>query len=256
MFRKSVSLLLSMVLILCSMPFAVAQTVETRLYNVYGDGMLFQQKEDAVFSGTAKPHSVIEVALSDSENNELAQGEAVTEADGTFTVSFEAPEGGFEEYTVNVSENGSVFETLEDVVFGELWLASGQSNMQYPLGQAKGGYEDWVNGKKHSKWLRTLLVPPYVNSYTQIGFVPDEPQKEIGGAEWVSGEDEMHYNMSAVAFYFASEMLEEPNMPVGILNAALGGSSIASWISREKIDSEPQFKEKLYSYGAYKESKD
>ena len=256
MFRKSVSLLLSMVLILCSMPFAVAQNVETRLYNVYGDGMLFQQKEDAVFSGTAKPHSVIEVALSDSENNELAQGEAVTEADGTFTVSFEAPEGGFEEYTVNVSENGSVFETLEDVVFGELWLASGQSNMQYPLGQAKGGYEDWVNGKKHSKWLRVLMVPPYMNSYTQIGFVPDEPLEDIAGAEWINGEDEQLYNMSAVAFYFASEMLEELDMPVGILNAALGGSSIASWISREKIDSEPQFKEKLYSYGAYKESKD
>lgn len=66
----------------------------------------------------------------------------------------------------------------------------------------------------------------------------------------------MHYNMSAVAFYFANEMLEELNMPVGVLNAALGGSSIASWISRDKIDSEPNLKEKLYSYGAYKESAD
>lgn len=254
--KKAFSVLLAWVLAFCCMPFAVAETPETRLYNVYGNGMLFQQKDEAILAGTAKKGSKITLSLFDGDNKVVATGESTTKADGTFTVSFTAPEGNFEEYTVTVSENGKEFAKLSEVVFGELWLASGQSNMQYPLIQAKGGADDWANGKKYSKWLRVLMVPPYVNSYTEIGFVPDTPQKEIAGAEWVDGRDEFIYNMSAVAFYFANELLEELDMPVGVLNSALGGSSIASWISREKIDSEPQFKEKLCNYGAYKESED
>ena len=254
--KKTISVLLAIILTFCCMPFAVAQSGETRLYNVYGDGMLFQQNVEAVLAGTAEKGSKITATLFDDENNIVEKGESTTKADGTFAVSFDAPEGGCKEYTVTVSENGKVFDKLSDVVFGELWLASGQSNMQYPLSQAKGGYDDWMNGKKHSKWLRVLMVPPYVNSYSEIGFVPDVPQKEIAGAQWVDGQNEFIYNMSAVAFYFASEMMQELDVPVGILNAALGGSSIASWISREKVDSEPQFKEKMYNYGAYKESKD
>lgn len=254
--KKSLSLLLAFAIMLSCLPFVVAQSSQARLYNVYGNGMLFQQKEDAVLAGTAKPDTVITATLIDGSADIIAQGESLTKPDGTFAVSFEAPEGGYKEFTIIVSEDSQVFAILENVVFGELWLASGQSNMQYPISQALGGRDDYMNGKKHSKWLRVFMVPPYVNSYTQIGFVPDIPQKDIDGAVWVDGQNEFVYNTSAVAFYFAIEMIEELDMPVGILNAALGGSSIASWISREKIDSEPELLEMLKSYGAYKPSAD
>ena len=252
--KKLLCAFLAVILTLSCMPFAAAQEVQARLYTTYGDGMLFQQKKDAVLAGEARPDSVIVAALFDSRNELVAQGGAAAEADGSFRVSFTAPEGGYKEYTIVMLQDGEIFESLENVVFGELWLASGQSNMQYPLGQAKGGFDDMNNGKVHSKWLRVLMVPPYVNSYTQIGFVPDVPQKDIAGALWVNGEDEFIYNMSAVAFYFAQEMMQELDVPVGILNAALGGSSIASWISRGRIDSEPTLKNMLYTYGVYKES--
>ncbi|MBQ5592321.1 MAG: hypothetical protein IIU80_05195 [Clostridia bacterium] len=252
--KKLLCAFLTVILALSCMPFAAAQEVQARLYTTYGDGMLFQQKKDAVLAGEARPDSVIVAALFDSRNELVAQGGAAAEADGSFRVSFTAPEGGYEEYTIVMLQDGEIFESLENVAFGELWLASGQSNMQYPLGQAKGGFDDMNNGKMHSKWLRVLMVPPYVNSYTQIGFVPDVPQKDIAGALWVNGENEFIYNMSAVAFYFAQEMMQELDVPVGILNAALGGSSIASWISRGRIDSEPTLKNMLYTYGAYKES--
>ncbi len=253
--KKLISVVLAVILALSCMPFAVAQDNPVRLYNVYGDGMLFQQNKEAVFAGEGKSGSVVEVTLSD-DSGILVQAESLVKADGTFSVSFTAPSGAFREYTVTLSQDGTVFETLDRVVFGELWLASGQSNMQYPLAQAKYGYDSYVNGERFSEWLRVFMVPPYVNSYTEIGFVPDEPQKDIDGAVWVDGQNEFIYNMSAVAFYFAEEMLTELQMPVGIINAALGGSSIASWISREKIDSEAEYKNMLYGYGAYKESKD
>lgn len=254
--KKIFCVVLTVVLALSCMPFAAAQDVQTRLYTTYGDGMLFQQNEEAILAGQAKPDSLIVAALFDSSNELVTYGGAYAKADGTFTVSFTAPEGGYEEYIIVMLQDGEIFDSLENVVFGELWLASGQSNMQYPLGQAKGGREDMNNGKKFSKWLRVLMVPPYVNSYTEIGFVSDEPMKDIAGAIWVNGQNEFIYNMSAVAFYFAEEMMKELDMPVGILNAALGGSSIASWISREAADADTEYKNMLLSYGAYKESSD
>ncbi|MBR3836211.1 MAG: hypothetical protein IKJ69_05445 [Clostridia bacterium] len=254
--KKLLCLVLTLVLTVACIPFAAAADYETRLYTVYGDRMLFQQNDEAVLAGIAKPGSVITATLEHSSLKGIAKGETVTKADGTFEVSFDAPSGSFTEYTIVLEQDGQVFDTLERTVFGELWLGSGQSNMQYPLGQDKQGAEDFVNGKKYSKWLRVLMVPPYVNSYGEIGFVPDEPQKDIAGAMWIDGQNDFIYNMSAVAFYFADEMLNELNMPIGILNASLGGSSIASWISRQKVDSEPELKSMLYNYDAYKESAD
>ncbi len=254
--KKLLCVLFALILAFSCMPFSVAQDSVTRLYTVYGDGMLFQQNEDAVLAGVAKPGSVISATLENSVIKTVVSSEAITKADGTFNVSFKAPSGSFTEYTITVKQDGKTFDTLERIVFGELWLASGQSNMQYPLGQDKHGLVDFTNGIRYSKWLRVLMVPPYVNSYSEIGFVPDEPQKDIAGAIWVDGQNEFIYNMSAVAFHFADEMLRELNMPVGILNASLGGSAIASWISREAADSDSEYKAMLEHLDIYKESAD
>lgn len=252
--KKLISVFLALVLVLCSLPLTFAVNADAKLYTVYSDGMLFQQNEEAILAGTAKAGSEITVTLIDENGGVVRSGKSITKADGTFTVSFDSPSGAFKEYTVTVEEDGILFDELTGVVFGELWLASGQSNMQYPLLQAKGGSEDYLNGVQYSKWLRVLIVPPYRNAEASPTFIPDEPMADIEGAYWINGQHPLIYGMSAVAFYFASEMLEELQMPVGILNAALGGSSIASWISREKADSEPEYKEMLRSYGIYKES--
>lgn len=254
--KKLLCVILALVMVFSCMPSVFAGDIEARLYTVYGDGMLFEQNEDVILAGTATPGSVISATLYYSTAKALAYGEGVTKADGSFNVSFAAPKGSFTEYTIILKQDGKVFDTLERVVFGELWLASGQSNMQYPLGQDKQGLVDFTNGIRYSKWLRVLMVPPYVNSYSEIGYVPDEPQKDIAGAVWVDGQDEFIYNMSAVAFHFADEMLRELNMPVGILNASLGGSSIASWISREAADSDREYKAMLEHLDLYKESAD
>ncbi len=254
--KKTISVLLAFMLAFCCMPLTFATDEEARLYTVYADGMLFQQNEEAILAGTAKAGSEITVTLSDENNNVIETGESVTKTDGTFSVSFDSPEGAFREYTVTIEENGKEFAKLSGVVFGELWLASGQSNMQYPLGQAKGGREDMINGTKYSEWLRVLIVPPYRNNEPAPTFIPDTPMADIEGAYWIDGQSDSIYGMSAVAFYFAIEMLEELDMPVGILNAALGGSSIASWISREKVDSEPELAKMMRDYGAYKTSEE
>ncbi len=250
MLKKLLSIFLSLVMILsfASVAFA-AESAE--LYKFYGDGMLFRQNEKAIIAGTASAGGKITATLLDADNSVIATGENQANSDGTFEVSFNAPAGGFDEYTIILTHNGTEFETLENVVFGELWLASGQSNMQYPLAQDKTGLEMYNKNQLLGDRLRVLLVPAITEYKGRTDLVPAEPQNDIPGACWITGNDEAVYSMSAVAYFFAKEMTEELNMPVGILNVPLGGSVIASWISRDAIDSAPEVKNILTSAGQY-----
>lgn len=246
----SVILCISMLCGISTVAFAATDAV---LYSFYGNSMLFAQKKDAVISGTASGGTVT-AELYDEDKNLVASGESAVENDGTFAVSFVAPSGGYEEYEIVVKNNGFVFDTLENVVFGELWLASGQSNMQYPLSQDKNGVNLFRNNEKLGSDIRVLLVPP-VNEYKgSTALVPCEAQTDIVGAAWVTGDNARIYEMSAVAYYFAKEMTAELNMPVGILNVPLGGSAISSWISREAIDGDENVKKLLAANGEYYEA--
>ena len=245
-----------MTILSCSITMAFAGEVQTSLYSVYDDGMLFKQNEEAVFAGTGKPGTEICVSLFNSRDNLVCEGNAIVGSDGVFSVSFVAPAGSFEEYSVVLTADSQEFARLENVVFGELWLASGQSNMMYPLAQEKLGKEMMANGDKLSKWLRVLIEPAYPEYNGSAELVPVDAQNDIKDARWVTGEDDSIYGMSAVAYFFAESMLQKLNMPVGILNSSLGGSAIASWISRDAIDNCPEVKNILSTHGQYIETND
>lgn len=254
--KKIISLFLAAVMCFGFISVASAESISASLYNIYGDGMLFEQNKPAVFAGTANEGSEITAELYTADGTLFAKGSSAAKADGTFAVSFLSPSGGYEEYTVILKENSAEFAKLSNVVFGELWLSSGQSNMQYPLAQSRTGREMFANGQKLSKWLRVLLVPAYPGNTVGPEFTYAEPQSDIEGATWVTGENFSVYNMSAVAYFFAERLMEELDMPVGILNASLGGSAIASWLSREAIDGNSAVKNSLVSDGSYIELSD
>lgn len=250
-FKTLITLILSVILAVNLLIPAIATTTEAELLTVYSDGMLFKQNDIAVLEGKAAPSSEIVLFLKDSSGNTITEEKSVTGSDGVFTVSFFTPEGSFSEYSITLLCNGKAFRTLNNIVFGELWLASGQSNMQYPLIQSPTGAVDAANNKKLSYWLRTLLVPAYPEYNGSTSSIPYAPQKDITDAVWINGEDSSVYSMSAVAYFFAEQLLKELNMPVGILNASLGGSSLRSWLSRDAIDSCPEVKQYLQNEGAY-----
>lgn len=250
MLKKILAVMLSLLMFLSLICVAFAAE-EAQLYSFYGDNMLFKQNEKASVAGTAAAGSRITVVLSDSSDTIISNGETVADADGKFAVSFDAPAGSFDIYKVTVKNNGNDFAMLNNVVFGELWLASGQSNMQYPLSQEKTGLEMYNNKQTLGEWLRVLLVPAIPEYKGSTALVPSIPQDDIPGACWVTGNDMNIYNVSAVAYYFAAEMTEKLNMPIGILNVPLGGSAIASWISREAIDSDDTVKNMLVSLNEY-----
>lgn len=255
MFKKILAFSLAAMLGIGCVSAAYAAENTAKLYDIYGDNMLFRQSKEAVISGTAPSGSTVTAELHDKSNNLIASGTSKA-ADGIFTVSFIAPSGGYDEYSIVLRCNDSEFATLNNVVFGELWLASGQSNMMYPLAQAKYGRDMAANSEKLSRNIRALTIPAYPEYKGSTELLPVDPQQNITGAKWITGEDSEIYGVSAVAYYFANEMTKELDMPVGILNVSLGGTTIASWLSREAIDSNSKVKNYLKDNERYIEKSD
>ncbi len=218
----------------CSAAFAIEEPVV--LYSYYGDNMLFKQKDEAVLAGKAPSGTHITCTLLNAKNEQVAYTETVS-LDGIFSLSFLAPEGSFEAYSITLTANGTTFAELKNVVFGELWLAGGQSNMQLPLSNSKIGAQMKAENKKGSDALRFLdiLHPGYYNGKQNL--VPPLPLSDYERpVKWYKGSDDKVYDLSGVGYFFAENLIEELNMPVGLLNANLSGSSIYSWLSREVIE--------------------
>ncbi|MBQ3007743.1 MAG: hypothetical protein IJD78_09305 [Clostridia bacterium] len=256
MIRKVLAVVIASTLTLSAIIPAYSADSDASVYSFYTDNMLFRQNEEAVIAGTAEKGSVITAELFDSGMNFAASGEAIADDNREFSVAFPAPEGSFEEYTVVIKADGKEIKTLKNVVFGELWLASGQSNMQYPLAQAINYAEAIEKYKSQSEKLRVLVTPDYSQLNDTKGQIPSQPLKDIPDSHWITGSDEHIGGVSAVAYFFANKMIEELDIPVGILNISLGGSTIASWISRKSVESNEQVKNDFITYGKYVELSD
>ena len=243
------SLLLCVSLLLGAVCPAFAAGAETRLYNVYGDHMLFQQNADAVFAGVAAPGTALTAELKDAGGSVVRSAAGTAGADGTFSLSFTAPAGGYDAYTVTLCADGSVVTTLSDVVFGELWLSFGQSNMEYNLGGSPEGKAMMEAGQTGSKNLRVLQVPHPIKDGA---YCSDKlPQTDAPNCYWYTGDQASVYGMSACAYFFAEKLLDELDMPVGILNAAVGGSGLGAWIPRDVIEADAAMMDAMTAHGTY-----
>ena len=238
--KKLFAILLITALLFC---FGISASAETQatLYNYYGDNMLFKQNDDAVFAGKAASGTEILCTLTNSAGKTVATANTVASADGTFSLSFKAPAGSFEEYTATLSANGEVFDELTGVVFGELWLAGGQSNMQWILISTAEGYDMAVNNKRGSSAIRMMYAPHNGTYKGDVNKTPAYPMDDYESkAMWYKGDDVSVFSMTAIGYFFAEDMLKTLNVPIGILDANLGGTSILTWLPRETIENNPQ----------------
>ena len=114
--KKTLGFLILAVLLVFSCSTVLAAQETAALYTYYGDNMLFRQNDDAIIAGTAEAGTAITCALRNSAGEQVAFAKTVAESDGTFSLSFTAPAGGFEEYTITLTADGETFRELKGVV--------------------------------------------------------------------------------------------------------------------------------------------
>ena len=216
-------------LILASMllmgAFCHEASAEVKLSPLFTDNMVLQQKTDAPVWGTATPGS--EVSVFTSWNKVVHTVKAA--ADGKWMARVKTPKAGGP-YTIKILENGAEPVIIENVLIGEVWLCSGQSNMEMPV---KG----WGKVMDYEKELKTASRYPeirFLEVKRELSPVPqDNFTADYDG--WVECSPETLEEFSATAYFFGRTIHLDQNVPVGLINTSWGGTFIEAWMSGEAL---------------------
>ncbi|WP_165232963.1 sialate O-acetylesterase [Aquisphaera insulae] len=196
---------------------------DVKLPAIFGDHMVLQRGQADRIWGWADPGEEVTVGVSPGDQSKSAKAGA----DGKWEVSLDALETGGP-YTITIKGKNTV--TLSDVLSGEVWICSGQSNMQWNVGSANDADLEIRSAKFPG--IRLITVP---NKGTQ------EPQKDFQG-KWAVCTPETVGGFSAVGYFFGRQIHQTLGVPVGLINDAWGGSACEAWIPREKLAADPQYK--------------
>lgn len=193
---------------------------QTHLPAVFGDNMVLQQQQLASVWGTDQPNTKISVYGSWGE-----KAMVTTDATGHWKLKLQTPVAGGP-YTVVIT--GSTEVTLKNVLIGEVWLCSGQSNMEMPV---KGNPNQPVIGSNEAILHSLNDKIRFLNTPHSVSLTP---LYEVKG-EWKAASAATVGNFSATAYFFAKKLQSLLGIPIGIIQTAWGASTIESWMDEQAL---------------------
>lgn len=208
------------ILILCS--YCSYGEAKIQLPSILGNGMVLQQKSEVKLWGKATPNKKVVVYTSWNAQ----QQEVDSNQKGDWSVAVTTPEAGGP-YTIRISDGEELI--LDDVLIGEVWLCSGQSNMEMPVkgfrGQPAAESQNTIVNANSNRSLRLFTVQ---RAYSSV------PQENVAG-QWERNTPKSVSTFSAVAYYYGDQLQKVLGIPVGLIHASWSGSSIEPWISKENL---------------------
>lgn len=214
--------------VLCSGSAANGQSLT--LASPFSSDMVFQQQTDAAIWGKATPGEKVSIRVSWSGH----VYRSVAGHDGRWTTRVRTPAAGGP-HSILV-ESGSESIELDNVLSGEVWICSGQSNMQWKL-----------RGFGLDRWREDVERATYPNiRYCQVAQVVALESRDSVKAQWSICDPSTAYGYSAVAFFFGRELHEELGVPIGLISVNWGGSTAEAWVAEETLRKElPEFNARM-----------
>jgi sialate O-acetylesterase len=202
--------------------------------------MVLQRDADVPVWGTAAPGEKVSVGFAGQDKT------AVADADGRWRVDLDPLAASADGRTLEVrgSETAAALE-LEDVLVGEVWLASGQSNMDFSVSQKVKYFAGVANEAEEI----AAANYPLIRVFTGAADKAYAPQAAVGG-EWQVCSPATVPAFSAVAYFFARDLQRQLPVPVGIVTLAYGASTAQAWIRREAIAADPRLRPALSAFDA------
>ncbi len=219
--QHSIRQLLLIVFIFTNMPAFSA----VKVAGIFSDNMVLQRGMNVPVWGTANGGEKVTVTIGGFSCTTVTP---VTRNWKVYLQPFEA--GGPHELVVK-GENEIRFK---DVLFGEVWVASGQSNMQWTLESSNNGAEEVKNANYAD--IRLFYVPRRA-AYS--------PKTDLEGGKWEKCTPESAKGFSGVAYFFGRDLYKELNVPIGLINCNWGGTVAEAWTSSEMLKSLADFKGKM-----------
>ncbi len=215
-----------------------AAKAEVKLAPIFTDNMVLQRDKPIPVWGTAKPGEKVEVTLMrqsitlhpfDTREALLKTIKTTADANGNWKVALEATKYSqffvLYELDATIVNNKTDSVKLKNIAVGDVYICSGQSNMEWPLSQANDAQAEIASAKFPN--IRLLTVPKKIAA---------TPQKEFAGAtNWQVCSPETIPGFSAVAYFFGREINQKTGVPIGLINASWGGTIAQAWMSKDAL---------------------
>lgn len=202
---------------------------------IFQSGMMFQREKPIPVWGTADAGEKVSIAWQGK------QYQAIADTQGAWTLQLAPSKASAAGSRLLASDSTGKVE-LKDIIIGDLWLASGQSNMQRPMSlfkDTKGMSQEMSNPKIRILQIDTMLATDG-KSYSLDHYNKVEQQGGVSFT-WKSFTPQNALGFSAVASTFANYVQEDSGVPIGIIGNAVGGSGVESWLPQSLIDSKPMY---------------
>ncbi|MDR0510103.1 MAG: sialate O-acetylesterase [Rikenellaceae bacterium] len=203
---------------------AGASQARVSLPSILGSNMVLQRNAKVNIWGTTDPHKMVTVTTSWSETSYFA-----TTNTGKWSLQIATPDAGGP-YIIKIDDGDET--VLENIFIGEVWVCSGQSNMQFMLSNYKPG---------NSSEPAAAEIFAAADSYSKMRFFSVKltasatPQDDCTG-KWQTPTDKSLPEFSAVAWFFGLRLQQELNVPVGLIASSWGGTTIQPWISPATLE--------------------
>lgn len=194
---------------------------QVKLPRLIRDSMILQRDQKVNIWGWASVNEKVNVQLNGKTYK------AKTGADGKWLITIPPTKAGGP-YTITITGKNKI--TLQDILFGDVWFCSGQSNMVHQMNIHDITYAADIQSANYPE-IRQFLVP--------VGNSLDGPRNNLPGGSWKAAVGEEVRPFSAVAYFFAKKLYEKYHIPIGIINASVGGTPIEAWTSAEGLKEFP-----------------
>lgn len=206
-------------------------SAEVTVPKIFSSHMVLQRDKPVPVWGWADPNEKVTIALYDNQQK-LQTRTIKTDKSGKWKTELDATTaGGPYQLVINGKKNEIRYE---DVLFGEVWICSGQSNMQWTVNASANAAEEISNGN-HPQ-IRHFAVPREMNL---------TPQSDVSKGSWQIATPQTVGEFTAVGYFFARDLQKELNVPIGLINTSWGGTIVETWISRDAIASFDEFSQHL-----------
>lgn len=204
---------------------ALTSEANVKLARIFSDNMVLQRDINAPIWGTADPGEKVTVSINGLDATTIAA------KDGKWMIHLPVFEAGGP-HEIFVKGNNEI--KLSEVVFGDVWIASGQSNMEWTVANSNDA-ENEIKNANHPD-IRLFYVPKRVGK---------TPKDDLEGGQWDKCTPESAKGFSAVAYFFGRELQGELNIPIGLINCNWGGTAAEAWTSAEMLKTLPDFKDRV-----------
>ena len=204
-------------------PLCLAVQGQVRLPKLVSDGMILQRDSVDTIWGWAAKGERVSVQFMDSTYTTVADDE------GRWATAL-TPHTAGGPYEMRITASNEI--VLHNIMFGDVWVCSGQSNMELPMRRVRPIYRSEI-ASSTNKYIRQFYVPQKYDF--------NRPEEDVQSGAWVAADPKTVLDFSAVAYFYAKELYDKYKVPIGLINTSLGGSPAESWMSEGALKRFPAY---------------